>query len=433
MFSDIPIHYFSCTHRAIEPLKTIAKYEDKLKVAGITRITDITHLDRIGIPVYSAIRPTAQDGGVSIYAGKGAKKEQAKASAMMEGFERYSAEKQTMDEVNSKIANIQEMDGEKFIDPNDLILSNEVKDLDFEKENPLEWTLATDIISEEEYYIPSNGIFHPYIPKQSNFNENSKSHLNNENPNKKNNHKTATAIFKGNTNGLASGNVLEEAVLHGILEVIERDAWSIFELTKKNKKEIDIEQIENPLINSLLDKFKKESINIKLMDLTADIDIPTIAATADDTILQDPALLTLGVGTHLNPEIAVLRALTEVAQSRATQIHGTREDTTRAVFMRKAGYIRMKKMNKHYFDNESEENIIDISDIKDKSTNSLKKDIEITTKELKDNGLNKVLFKDLTREEIGVNVVRVVIPEAENYAIDPDRLGKRWIKYDENH
>ena len=448
MFSDIPIHYFSCTHRAIEPSKTLANYENKLKIAGITRLTDITHLDRIGIPVYSAIRPTAQDGGVSIYAGKGATKEQAKASAMMEGFERYSAEKQKIDEVNSKIATIQEMNGEQFINPNDLILSNEIIDLDFKKEHRLEWTLAIDIITEEEYYIPSNAIFHPYIPK-SNYPENNnkynkynnyekdnkQNNKDNEqnNDNKHRNNQIATAIFKGNTNGLASGNVLEEAVLHGILEVIERDAWSIFELTKKNKKEIDIDTFENPLINSLLDKFKKESIDIKLMDLTADIDIPTIAATADDTILQDPALLTLGVGTHLNPEIAVLRALTEVAQSRATQIHGTREDTSRAVFMRKAGYVRMKKMNKHYFEDEIEENIIDISDIKDKSTASLKKDIEITTKELTNNGIDKILFKDLTRKEIGVNVVRVVIPGTENYAIDSDRLGKRWIKYDENH
>ncbi|MCL2687922.1 MAG: YcaO-related McrA-glycine thioamidation protein [Methanobrevibacter sp.] len=417
MFSDVPINYFSCTHRAIEPSKTIANYEDKLKIAGITRVTEITHLDRVGIPVFSAIRPTAQGGGVSIYAGKGAKREQAKASAMMEGFERYSAEKQKKDEVASKIANIQEMDGEKFIHPNDLILSNEVKNLDFEEENSLEWTIATDIISEEEHYLPSNGIFHPYIPLKS------------QNP-EKNNQKTTTAIFKGNTNGLASGNVIEEAVLHGILEVIERDAWSIFELTKKNKKEIDITSIENPLINSLVEKFEKESIKIKLMDLTVDIDIPTIAATADDTVLQDPALLSLGVGTHLNPEIAVLRALTEVAQSRATQIHGTREDTSRAVFMRKAGYMRMKKMNKHYFEEENEENIVNISDIEDKSTNSLKEDIEIVTNELKNNNLNKILFKDLTRKEIGVNVVRVVIPGAETYAIDPDRIGTRWVDFD---
>lgn len=402
MFSDIQISYFSCTHRAIEPSKTIAECKNKLKVAGITRVTDITHLDRIGIPVFSAIRPTAQDGGVSIYAGKGAKKDQAKASAMMEGFERYSAEKQSIDDENSKLATLSEMDGEKFIHPDDLIISNEVKSLDFEKERKIEWTLTKDIITENDYYIPSNAIFHPYIPKDA---------------------KNTSAIFKGNTNGLASGNVLEEAVLHGMLEVIERDAWSIFELTKKNKKCINIDNIENPLINELLEKFKKESINIKLMDLTADIDIPTIAATADDTILKDPALLTLGIGTHLNPEIAVLRALTEVAQSRATQIHGTREDTSRAVLMRKAGYERMKKINKHYFEEENNV-IIDLSDIEDKSTDSLKKDIEITTNELKRNNIDKILFKNLTRKEIGINVVRVIIPGTENFSIDPDRVGK---------
>ncbi|RBQ24221.1 hypothetical protein ALNOE001_03340 [Candidatus Methanobinarius endosymbioticus] len=411
MFSDVQIHYFSCTHRVVDPSKTIAKYESKLKTAGITRVTEITHLDRIGIPVFSAIRPTAQGGGVSIYAGKGVKKEQAKASAMMEGFERYSAEKQESDDENSKIANIEEISSFDYISPNDLILSNEVKNLDFEKENKLEWSPVTDISTEKTFYIPSNSIYHPYVPNETN------------NSNK------ATAIFKGNTNGLASGNVLEEAVLHGILEVLERDAWSIFELTKRNKKEINIENIENPLIQSLIEKFKKESIDIKLMDLTADINIPTIAATADDTILQDPALLTLGVGTHLNPEIAVFRALTEVAQSRATQIHGTREDTTRAVFMRKAGYKRMKIMNKHYFEKEKDEKIIELNTIKDKSTDSLKKDIEITTKELKENGLKNILFKDLTREEIGVNVVRVIVPGTENYAIDPDRIGNRWMKF----
>ncbi len=164
------------------------------------------------------------------------------------------------------------------------------------------------------------------------------------------------------------------------------------------------------------------------MDLTADIDIPTIAAIADDTILKDPALLTLGIGTHLNPEIAVLRALTEVAQSRATQIHGTREDTSRAVLMRKAGYERMKKINKHYFEEENNV-IIDLSDIEDKSTDSLKKDIEITTNELKRNNIDKILFKNLTRKEIGINVVRVIIPGTENFSIDPDRVGKRWMKF----
>ena len=94
MLSEVPVKYFGCTHRAISPEETIKMVKDKLKAAGVTRIAEITHLDRVGIPVYSAIRPSAAEGAVSIYAGKGATKDQAKASAMMEAFERYSAEPQ---------------------------------------------------------------------------------------------------------------------------------------------------------------------------------------------------------------------------------------------------------------------------------------------------------------------------------------------------
>ena len=72
----------------------------------------------------------------------------------------------------------------------------------------LEWSKSIDLISNREYYIPTNAIYHPYISKDD-----------------------SQSLFKSNTNGLASGNILEEAILHGIFEVIERDAWSIFELT----------------------------------------------------------------------------------------------------------------------------------------------------------------------------------------------------------
>jgi len=86
MFKEIPVKYFGGTHRCRDPQETIDKVEGKLRIAGVTRIAEITHLDRIGIPVYSAIRPGAAEGAVSIYAGKGVTQPQAKASAMMEAF-----------------------------------------------------------------------------------------------------------------------------------------------------------------------------------------------------------------------------------------------------------------------------------------------------------------------------------------------------------
>ena len=229
MFEDVPIKFFKGSHRIKSPEETIEATEDKLRLAGITRLTEITHLDRIGIPVFSAIRPTAQEGSVSIYAGKGATVEQAKASAMMEGFERYSGEKQDIDKERMIIDSYENI--ENAINPKDLLLP---KNLDSYNLNTtkLEWIEATDIISEKEIYIPANAVFHPYIPSRDKI-------------------PSPIALFKGNTNGLASGNIIEEAILHGIFEVIERDAWSIFEITKRNKKEINKEyEIFNPFYSN---------------------------------------------------------------------------------------------------------------------------------------------------------------------------------------
>lgn len=396
MFQKVPVTYFGCTHRSIPPKRTIENVEGKLKTAGVTRIAEITHLDRLGIPVYSAIRPGAAEGAVSIYAGKGATKSQAKASAMMEAFERYSAEINNGDVDKFAEGTYPEM--EKAIDPETLILPP----LSYEShKTQLDWVKALEVNDEEEYLVPANAIYHPYHPVNG------------------------SVIFKSNTNGLASGNRIEEAVYHGITEVVERDAWSIFEAKKESKNEVDCEGIENPLIKDMLDKFKKSGIDVKLLNLTADIDITTIAAVSDDTILKDPALLSLGVGTHLNPEVAVIRAITEVAQSRATQIHGTREDTNRAVFMRKAGYDRMKRINKHWFNDEHK--LMDITDLKDKSKINFREDIETCAKILDKNGFKKVYYVDLTRSEVAVPVARVVVPGLEVCSVDAERRGKRLI------
>lgn len=400
MSNNEEIKFFDGTQRIMSPLETIENNEEKLNTAGITRVTEITHLDRIKIPVFSAIRPTSEEGSVSVYSGKGIGVSQAKASAMMEGFERYSAERKENDEVI--LATIDEISNEgDYIHPEELILPN-----NFKKDSldlmTFEWSVAYDLIDDKKYYIPSNAIYHPYVPQN-----------------------IAQALFKGNTNGLASGNSLNEAILHGIFEVVERDAWSIFELTKKNCVQIETESIESKNIKEILSKFKDANINIKLMNLTADINIPTIAASSDDVLLKDPGLLTLGVGTHLNPEIAVLRSLTEVAQSRATQIQGSREDTVRADFMRKAGYERMKRINSHYFKDEDKK--IKLSEIQNNSSNSIKENIKNSVSELEKVGVEHVLYSDLTRPELDIPVVRIIIPSLELYSIDNSRAGERFL------
>ncbi|WBF05567.1 YcaO-related McrA-glycine thioamidation protein [Methanothermobacter thermautotrophicus] len=389
MFRDIPVRYIGCTHRAVRPSETLKAFGDKLSMIGVTRITEITHLDRIGIPVFSAIRPTAEDGAVSIYAGKGATRTQARASAMMEAFERYSAERKPEDETFT--AHPEDCDG---LDPESLILPGST-----DLKSELEWINAENLTGDEEVPVPANAVFHPYNPPEG-----------------------CMSLFRSNTNGLASGNAREEAIFHGLMEVIERDAWSLFEARRGPKVEVDCSGTDNDIISGLLEKFHAAGVEVTLVDLTADTGVATVAAVADDTVLRDPALLTMGVGTHLDPEIAVIRALTEVAQSRATQIHGTREDTVRAEFMRRAGYERMKRLNRHWFS--EPEDTITLDEMEDLSTRSFRGDLEITLRKLRESGLEDVFYVDLTRD-VGVPVVRVIVPGLEVFSVDPERVGRR--------
>lgn len=80
------------THRTRSPEETYEIVHPLISQAGITRVADITGLDRIGIPIFSCIRPGAADGAISVYNGKGATEMAARVSAIMEGLERYSAE-----------------------------------------------------------------------------------------------------------------------------------------------------------------------------------------------------------------------------------------------------------------------------------------------------------------------------------------------------
>ncbi len=172
------------------------------------------------------------------------------------------------------------------------------------------------------------------------------------------------------------------------------------------------------------EKFGKANVDVRLWYLPTDTGIPTVLAATDDLELLDPALLVIGVGTHLDARIAVLRALTEVAQSRATQIHGGREDTDRERVTRNIGHERMKRLNRHWY-MEREGKSVAAKDLPDLSTDSHKGDIEKSIKQIKSKKIaDRVVVSDLTRK-IGVPVVRVTVPGLEMYAIDHERIGPR--------
>jgi len=377
--------YKDDTHRAMPPEETLKLAEAKLPAAGITRVADITNLDRIGIPVFSSIRPMADRGAISVYNGKGATPTEAKVSAMMEGLERYSAE---LRDRELKIESYSHLDS--ALDPRELILPEGAQ-----HDAMIPWISGWDIMNDEEIMVPANAVFHP-LPAEY------------------------KSLFRTNTSGLASGNAIEEAVFHGLAEVIERDAWALVEATRRAAPLI--RDVEDDQARGLLDKFAAAEVDVYLRDITSDVGVPTCAAASDDVRLRDPTLLTTGMGTHTSAVVAVLRALTEVAQSRLTQIHGAREDATLADFRKQIGYDRTKKLNRRWFEASEEKSF---AKIKSFESDDFLLDIKYMLKKLEEEGLDRVVVVDLTREEIGLPVVRVIVPGLEIAAVDPERVGKR--------
>jgi ribosomal protein S12 methylthiotransferase accessory factor len=380
--------YTSDTQRTVTPEETLARVERLLPAAGITRVADIPSLDRIGIPVFSSIPPTAGQGAVSVYNGKGATPAEAKVSAMMEGIERFSAEVHGQELVVARYSRIAQ--DRPALDPALLVLPRGA-----DPDMPIPWVSGYDLIADEEILVPASAVFHPLPPHYP-------------------------QLFRTSTNGLASGNTPEEAVFHALMELIERDAWSLVEASRDTGPAV--EDIDDPLAGSLLGKFQAADVAVTVRDITSDIGIPTIAAVSDDTRLRDPTLLTIGMGSHTSARIAVLRALTEVAQSRLTQIHGAREDTTVADIRKKMGYERAKRMNRYWFEAPIQEKF---SKIPSFDSPDFLDDIMLTIRRLKAAGLSRVIATDLTRAEIGVPVVRVVVPGLEIAAMDQERVGQR--------
>ncbi|WP_292425440.1 YcaO-related McrA-glycine thioamidation protein [Methanoregula sp.] len=387
--------YNNETQRAVPLEETLARIEPKVPAAGITRVADITDLDRIGIPVFSCIRPTADDGAITVYNGKGATVEESRISAIMEGIERYSSE---IHDRKVQLDSFEMLDGrEPAVNPKDLILP-----ADTETGHVLPWVEGWDIANDEPVLVPAQAVFHP-LPR--NFRQ----------------------IFRTSTNGLASGNTTEEAIFHALSEVIERDAWSLVEACRDTGPAVI--GIDDPMLVDMQKKFADAQVEVTLRDITSDVGIPTMAAVADDVLLKDPALLTIGIGTHTCARIAAMRALTEVAQSRLTQIHGAREDTTTAGLRKKMGYDRAKRINGYWF---KDNGTVDYGTLRSFDSDDFAKDIRFSIDALKKQGLDRVIVVDLTREEIGIPVVRVIVPGLEVYAMDPERRGDR-VKHAKNH
>jgi ribosomal protein S12 methylthiotransferase accessory factor len=114
-------------------------------------------------------------------------------------------------------------------------------------------------------------------------------------------------------NGCAAGNVIEEAILHAVLELVERDSASIWWYNRCMRPGIDLNSVADPYITCVREHYARNKRDIWALDITSDLEIPAIVAVSRRND-GPPEELLIGLSAHVDPAVALRRAITEVNQ-----------------------------------------------------------------------------------------------------------------------
>lgn len=376
----IPVVYNEGTHRTATPEETLQRIRPLLPEMGITRVADITGLDRLGIPTWCAVRPSSRS--IQVANGKGINHITARVSAIMESVEQWHAE---FPEKPFRKASAEELrrEGEAFVPANEL---PERKAVFLSDRRAVNWVWGEQLPNLEPVWLPACTAFlaEPYL-------------------------------VTWGTNGLASGNHLVEATLHALYEVIERDAMAhvtrgALSFPKGESRVIDLDTLPRGPVSILRDRLRQAEVHLTLVRVESLAPVWTFWA-----VLTDPAspfscsYVSVGHGSHLCPEVAAVRAITEAAQSRLTVIHGSREDLggkayefnqdldcVRTFFERQAGDLGWNVMVDH-------------------SSNDLRQDLQNVLEGLCRAGYTKVYRINMTNSRFGIPVVKILVPGLERF------------------
>lgn len=304
-----PEQGFSTYHdRRVSPLATFEAIQPFFRDLGITRVGFLTGLDTVGIPVAFATRPNSYT--LSVFQGKGVDPDAARTSAAMEALETRVAEIAPSSVISATVADIASSGAPML----DLHSTARCVPSDIGK-GKIPWVNGLDVLSGQQLMVPwwLAGMDHR-----------------GERP----------AGFEQSSDGLASGNSQSEALLHGLCELIERDAWTLVQLKSERELSdclVDASTVEDAVIDIMLGRIRDAGLQLVLLDMTTDLMVPAFLAVLipDSTSKRADARWSQicgGCGCHPDPVRAMLRAITEAAQSRLTAIAGSRDDFSPRIY-----------------------------------------------------------------------------------------------------
>jgi ribosomal protein S12 methylthiotransferase accessory factor len=284
--------------------ETVALLRRDFARFGISRLGRITGLDTIGIPVWFATRPAAYT--LAVTQGKGLDDAAAQASAVMEAVEIATAERPSVELREASPSELAAR-GERF----DLLPSLTRRGSVLPPhDEALLWAEGLDLVSGEAIRVPAEAVMLDYRPERP------------------------KPRWWQSTDGLASGNLIWEAVLHGLLERIERDAstlWTFCTQAQVKARCLHPEALSDAAVLRLAEQVADAGLHLRLFDITTDIGLPAVFATISPRPDGREAQwrhfdIASGRGCHPSPARAAIRAITEAAQSRLTIIAGARDD-----------------------------------------------------------------------------------------------------------
>jgi thioglycine synthase len=450
---------------------------------GLTGIEDITYRDRLGIPNYCAI--LLLDSNCRYWvSGKGWTNLDAKVSVLMEAIERYSSFARVAIGPTSNHADytgrtessiilndirrlrlklvrgtysevLKAYKHMKVLHPSEVV---EKVIPEYNDNTVVEFLPGLDLLSntieEEQVLVPASLVLNNYWPKHP---------------------AIVNPFVYQHSNGLASGNVIEEATCHALCEVIERDAASIAELCSSAIPYAILQRIRDSLMHNgyplgsipleetfiddvylypdidisdivddyepvrqLVKRFVNCGIDLRIKDITQkDIGIPTIMASSSElTSNPEEGHFVYGYGTHPDARIALIRAITEVSQQRVftTQVlikhnNSLKKDMSGGIkkaYKRKWQFIASSPPSSSLLLPEKKQNVKKFSEIKTYVNEDILDDIKLILSRLKQSGLKKVIVVDLTNPDIGrIPVVRAIVPGLETFALSSSIMGRR--------
>lgn len=398
------MHLLSSSLRIRSPESTLRIAKLFAKRLQITRVTDTTWLDRIGIPVYASIRPAAASGSLCVNAGKGARKIDAEVGAYMEAIE-FALAEYGVSGVTTHISTPAEVaaSSQGSFSFNSLcpILGTSV-----DPNGRIDAVVANEIAGNGHSLLPAELIFIPYGIEDGQL------------------------IFGESSNGLCSGNSVEEATVHGLCELIERDVQSLDYFRDHSQKVVlDIYSDDVAL---MVTKIREAGLGLAVRYTPNIFGIPFFKAFLTEASDHTPVSIATGSAAHPMKQIALVRSISEAAQSRLSHIHGGRDDIIRRTsYFEKAGrhaeLQAIARLRNHAFENNDTINLSAIPDCE--CGTSIGSVLSFLLDALNRAGIQTAYRVPLTKGSDELQVIRVVVPGLESFQPTLKRVGPRLLRY----